>query len=329
MAEITVSSSWTCDNMLACVSIGTNHEPSVMDDIVQQDKCICLTCSGDLSDNPCTIDISADRNSGMAFITVHVVSQCRLLEVFGNHGEYLNTFPGELFDEFEDMCIYITKINLRSPLSTLSIKFTRLKEKEFWIYGIYLTKIKASFQSNGSIQQQNTNSQHALNNVPPPSLMQFQNLLQMSSNQELLPNLLSNYLKVAGCSVSKDVKENVCSTNEKLANTEKMSDLPNVEKVTMKDIECVIGKELRNMELKILSHVDARFEALQKKMDLMFNKLEMLHHNNNLKGTEEKSSNGNLEISLNENSSAKATNETSDKSLFKLKPDIKSQLEAS
>uniref|UniRef100_A0A8D8PUT0 Uncharacterized protein n=1 Tax=Cacopsylla melanoneura TaxID=428564 RepID=A0A8D8PUT0_9HEMI len=308
MAGITVSSSWTCDNLLACFTIGTNHEPSIMDDIVEQDKCICLTCTEDLSNNPCTIDIIADRNSGMAFKTVHVVSQSRLLEVFGNHGEYLSTFPGELFDEFEDTCIYTTKIKLRSPLTTLSIKFTRLKDKEFWIYGIYLTKINVSSQSSRSIQQpgdqQNTNSQHAMNNMPPPSLMQFQNLLQMTSNEELLSNLLSTF----GSSVSKDVKGNVCSTDKSFVNAEKsnvcstdtsfvnaekLSEPPSVEKVSMKDIECVIDKELRNMERKILNHVDARFDALHNKMDLMFAKLEMLYHNNNLKGTEENTNNGN------------------------------------
>ncbi|KAI5741417.1 hypothetical protein M8J76_013399 [Diaphorina citri] len=286
MAGINVSSSWACDNLLACFTIGTNQDPSIMDDIVHQDKCVCLTTTEDITELPCTLDVSADDNSGMAFKTVHIVSQCRLLEVFGHHGEYLNTFHGDLFDEFEDTCIYVTKVKLQSPMTSLSVKFTRLKEAEFWIYGIYLTKINIPTSSTRGLQPGNpqtiglfpTMSMHSLPSSQPPTLLNFQNFLQTSSNREHLhlPNLLSNFLNGIGANSSNPPHTEHLNDNNSegtsLNGIPKQESQTSENKPSMVEIECMMDKKLKELE----GRIHARFDQLEKKQDLMLNKIEML-----------------------------------------------------
>lgn len=293
MAEINVSSTWTCSDLLACFTLGKNENPSIMDDIVQADKSVCLRSKEKISENPCIIDISACINSNIAFKTLNIVSQCRLLELFGHHGEYLNTFHGDLFDEFEDTCIYVTTVKLKTPLNTLSIKFTRLKEHEFWIYGAYLTKLNLSTQlSHESFhhprKQQHESSTVSMNTtLGQTPLTQFQNLLQTSSFQENsdLPFLLAQFLGSTSHMVSNKSAEIVHPTSER----EEIEKPTSVENVSLKNIEQILKKELQNLEAKIFSQVNERFNQIEKKQDLILNKLDNVLIGLNVVNSEDKS----------------------------------------
>lgn len=107
----------------------------------------------------------------------------------------------------------------------------------------------------------------------PPSLMLLQNLFKNSSNQANLPSLLASFLK-EGKGVH-ELDTDVCTDRKTCVNGDiSTENKPIKNEISIKEVECVIDRELKKMEFKLLNHIDDRFDQLQKKLDSLVTNLE-------------------------------------------------------
>lgn len=170
------------------------------------------------------------------------------------------------------------KIAINVP-PTFKFQFTRLKENKFWIYGIYITKVnlKTKLLAAKSLPQfmnQPTGTVVPKDTTSSPTLGLGQlGLLHTSQNlrHEDLLLLLAKFL--GGPSIPEGELKSTNASKEENSFSERQRENLDVEK---------IFEELQRLEIKILDHVNVRFEFLEKKQDLILNKLDMLLNNREL-----------------------------------------------
>lgn len=69
--------------------------------------------------------------------SVSILSEARVIEVYGYRGEYLSTLKNELMEEVDGMSVFRGDLTLERPLKECCLKFLPLKSKEsMWLYGI-------------------------------------------------------------------------------------------------------------------------------------------------------------------------------------------------
>ncbi|KAK8776615.1 hypothetical protein V5799_030042 [Amblyomma americanum] len=69
--------------------------------------------------------------------SVSILSEARVIEVYGYHGEYLSTLKNELMEEVDGMSVFRGDLTLARPLKECCLKFIPLKSKDsMWLYGI-------------------------------------------------------------------------------------------------------------------------------------------------------------------------------------------------
>lgn len=69
---------------------------------------------------------------------ISAISEARVIEVYGHHGEYLKTiFNYPLDDSSDNLFVFRGDIELNKPLSVCSIKFVNLHSpNEMWLFGV-------------------------------------------------------------------------------------------------------------------------------------------------------------------------------------------------
>lgn len=69
--------------------------------------------------------------------SVSILSEARVIEVYGYHGEYLSTLKNELMEEVDGMSVFRGDLTFSRPLKECCLKFIPLKSKDcMWLYGI-------------------------------------------------------------------------------------------------------------------------------------------------------------------------------------------------
>ncbi|XP_076364372.1 uncharacterized protein LOC143253834 isoform X2 [Tachypleus tridentatus] len=68
-----------------------------------------------------------------------ILCEAKMAEVYGRHGEYLETVRSRLIDEVDGMVVFRIDVSLRSPPSECCLKLTSLKSKtSMWLYGLQI-----------------------------------------------------------------------------------------------------------------------------------------------------------------------------------------------
>lgn len=137
-----VQSNWRTKeekNVKDCVQWCLGNQSSDVEDAVQVENCIMLEPTDDASSmfaSPaCQLLLTCPENFEMRNISI--LSEARIIEVFGHHGEYLKTCRSELVEEVDDMAVFRTEITFDKPVTICSLKFTSLKSKKsMWLYGV-------------------------------------------------------------------------------------------------------------------------------------------------------------------------------------------------
>jgi len=89
---------------------------------------------------------------------VVIASEAKRLEVHDGLGEYLSTVQGEIFDDFEGIKVYVTKIPLTTALSNVLISFPS-GNSSCWIFSVQVTVIEGGKSPHlGSFDMSNVNS---------------------------------------------------------------------------------------------------------------------------------------------------------------------------
>lgn len=118
-----------------------------VEDEVKAENCLLLEApdngtSGYLTVPACQLLISCDPPNQIQHVSV--LSEARVMEVYGHHGEYLRTVRNELLEVVEDMAVFRGDVLFERPLNVCSLKFACLRSKsEMWLYGVKVTFSKA------------------------------------------------------------------------------------------------------------------------------------------------------------------------------------------
>ncbi|XP_013784987.1 uncharacterized protein LOC106469077 [Limulus polyphemus] len=79
---------------------------------------------------------------------VCILCEAKMAEVYGRHGEYLETVRSRLIDEVDGMVVFRIDVSFRSPPSECCLKLTSLKSKSsMWLYGLQVQTKLADMKS--------------------------------------------------------------------------------------------------------------------------------------------------------------------------------------
>lgn len=112
-----------------------------LEDAISAENCVQLEAplEDDVTGNyivpSCQIFLFCNDSHQMG--SVSILSEARVIEVYGYHGEYLSTLKNELMEEVDGMSVFRGDLTLVRPLKECCLKFIPLKSKEsMWLYGI-------------------------------------------------------------------------------------------------------------------------------------------------------------------------------------------------
>lgn len=112
-----------------------------LEDAISAENCVQLEAplEDDVTGNyivpSCQIFLFCNDSHQMG--SVSILSEARVIEVYGYHGEYLSTLKNELMEEVDGMSVFRGDLTLGRPLKECCLKFIPLKSKEsMWLYGI-------------------------------------------------------------------------------------------------------------------------------------------------------------------------------------------------
>lgn len=112
-----------------------------LEDAISAENCVQLEApiDDDITGNyivpACQVFLFCSENHQINSIST--LSEARIIEVYGYHGEYLNTMKNELMEEVDGLSVFRGDLNLERPIKECCLKFIPLKTKEsMWLYGI-------------------------------------------------------------------------------------------------------------------------------------------------------------------------------------------------
>lgn len=118
-----------------------DNENIDLEDAISAENCVQLEApvDDDVTGNyivpACQVFLFCGETHQMG--SVSILSEARVIEVYGYHGEYLSTLKNELMEEVDGMSVFRGDLTLARPLKECCLKFIPVKSKDsMWLYGI-------------------------------------------------------------------------------------------------------------------------------------------------------------------------------------------------
>ncbi|XP_022187842.2 uncharacterized protein LOC111046570 [Nilaparvata lugens] len=257
-----------------------------LEELVQIESCVHLSTNE--TDEPFSIKVKLEASSSHLIKGFSVVSEARIIECFGELGEYCCTVHAEYMDDFEGCAVYSASSEL--PLSSeVTLKFAKMKhENEMWLYGLMFSveQITAPPMSVAGINLLNVNqilkdSSRPLSEKAESCKRFLQQCSSTSSNvkvpdpQILMKMMEGEYRKSFG-ETSRNLSKCISNILPFLANkpNEKVNDSC-VSETTEVSKVCETNEKQTNSR----QYIDQRFEELEQrlneKIDEKFKELEI------------------------------------------------------
>uniref|UniRef100_A0A1B6JV12 Uncharacterized protein n=1 Tax=Homalodisca liturata TaxID=320908 RepID=A0A1B6JV12_9HEMI len=140
-SDIILTSSWNIGdqtrNLENTLTFSVPSKSVGLEDVVQVNTCIHLIQNPE-SDDPCTITVKLPHTRDPISQSV-IVSEAKIIELFGSCGEYLSTSVGEYVDDFEDCSVYLSTFSVKPPSREITYKLQKTRHADkMWLYGINL-----------------------------------------------------------------------------------------------------------------------------------------------------------------------------------------------
>jgi len=231
---------------------------------------------------------------------VVIASEAKRLEVHDGLGEYLSTVQGEIFDDFEGIKVYVTKIPLTTALSNVLISFPS-GNSSCWIFSVQVTVIEGGKSPHlGSFDMSNVNSllqnssaplsknannfkkifeNFQSNPVPGGSLLEATRLPQMSdisgppqmsdiSGPPQMSDLLGNPLLLQSLvSMQAPAQKTSPDQQSELGQPSQKASLEHL-------LQKYIDKKFQDLEIKIMQRIDVLEKNQNKKLDSILERLD-------------------------------------------------------
>lgn len=150
--SIHVISSWEVANgkslqdaiTLTPSTAAKRNEDGSLTDMVELESCVHLTQPVEENGNqdtalqPCIMSLKLEAAVSPSVITnVVIISEARVIEVYGAYNEYLSTKQADLLDEVEDTAVYSAEIALSQLTQECTLKFAKFsRPSDMWLYGV-------------------------------------------------------------------------------------------------------------------------------------------------------------------------------------------------
>ena len=316
IVSVEVGCSWETGNQktlknavsLSPLTDYNRNEEGTLTDMVDLDSCLLLTQPTEENGNQkflpqsCSITLQLLSNSPIIINTIVVVCEARIIEVYGQHDEYLSTVSADFLDEVDDMSVYCAEISLTQMARECTLKFARLrKASEMWLYGL---KVIWNFQDKErrdlgptssvnfeTVEQRLKESQTTLSNRAE-SCKQFLKMYSSLSEEKkpmhgfadpltllsLLPasqrrgNLLQGSAMKMFTQALGNGNNNMTPNKPPDTDVSKEDESFCCQKCTQ-HIEAVLDKKLMMMETRLLKAFDDRLVALQEHQNKHIEKL--------------------------------------------------------
>ncbi|KAG8264458.1 hypothetical protein J6590_011749 [Homalodisca vitripennis] len=145
ISDIILTSSWTVGdqtrNLENTLTFSVPSKSVGLEDVVQVNTCIHLIQDPE-SDDPCTITVKLPHTRDPISQSV-IVSEAKIIELFGSCGEYLSTSVGEYVDDFEDCSVYLSTFSVKPPSREITYKARLLNSSGI---GKRVSQILTSFE---------------------------------------------------------------------------------------------------------------------------------------------------------------------------------------
>ncbi|KAG8227743.1 hypothetical protein J437_LFUL008387 [Ladona fulva] len=269
---------------------------SGIDDLVSLESCVQLF---DPNSTPCTPELKFNVTHDLRICAIRIISEARIVELYGQGGEYLYTSHSDFVDEFEGLSVYSTLVRLTTPCTECSIGFKKFKHQDnFWLYGIgvYVKEVDtfgSQLENEGGSQsvRYNAPSQIDLNCVSERLQRSGRNI---SSSAEHCMQLLQSFQMIGrhrvgqagdseGCASNKpiapegslkfcDLLLNMPPVGDRTKNTRPLHE--ELRKLSLSDsanaeIQCLISKHFEKLEEKLMGKMDDRLNVIEGKIDAL------------------------------------------------------------
>ncbi|KAJ6637356.1 hypothetical protein Bhyg_10086 [Pseudolycoriella hygida] len=282
------------NNLVTVDEITKNALPKSIniDDITGTDRAVLFIKNAQTAldhDDDCQLKINAGPRNSLSQVTI--VCDSDVIELFtGTYEEYIQTYRGELLDEFDGNKSYLFEIKLKKDTNSLSLKFITLVD-QLWIYGVhmYLTEKPINiFQPTvniGNVSDYLSDSKRDLSE----NASKCKEFIQMHMNANKSsgpPNMAALMSFINGKVEDKFSQIDVNATEEIVAST-KIENGENSEQKTCANltmdslglessidlVRTYFDSKFRDIEQKLLNKIDERFSELEKKQDEKFSQL--------------------------------------------------------
>uniref|UniRef100_A0A1B6CF95 Uncharacterized protein n=2 Tax=Clastoptera arizonana TaxID=38151 RepID=A0A1B6CF95_9HEMI len=293
MAVFTIFSSWDSEKKLEnAVSVHYDSECTRIDNFVQLETCVELK-SAKNPDSNCYIRINISESSLFLISKLSLVSEARVIELYGPNDEYISTCHAEYMDDFEDCAVYFVETMI-TPSSEINIKFARLKHmNRMWLYGIRLQlsqSLTTEITKLANINLKNVtdrlkDSNCTLSEKAESCRKFLQSYGVSESKYESDPQILLKVLESQNNSTTKDTSRNMSKRFHNLVPLLFKSEdiMKNVTEINcngtlnksseIEDLKKYIDHKLQEIEQNLFSKIENQIEQLQNEQNQQYNNI--------------------------------------------------------
>jgi len=308
---VKITTNWAVKNGLIESPLIVNHD-EIMDQHFDFEKvCLenCVEIAAENNSDAKEVDIENVSDDSQGKLTLSsssgqikgfvIASEAKRVEVHASSGEYLTTAHGQLFDDFEGIKVYVTKVALKTGRNDVVVSLPR-SSSSCWIFCVEVSVSKSSKSAHlGTFDMSNVNSLLSSSNMPlsqnannfkkifenfqPNSCVAPKMCDMMSSdassnsstipkmsdilgNPLLLQSLLSAQAGTKGLMPEKCTETRHASEPSPILPTEELSSLQSI-------LQKYIDKKFQDLENNLMRRIDMLEKDQNKKLDLILERL--------------------------------------------------------
>lgn len=310
---VNITTNWAVKNGLIESPLIVNHDEIIDQHFDFEKVCLenCVEIAAENNSDAKEVDTENVSDDSQGKLTLSssgqikgfvIASEAKRVEVHASSGEYLTTAHGQLFDDFEGIKVYVTKVFLKTGRSDVIVSLPR-SSSSCWIFCVEVSVSKSSKSAQlGTFDMSNVNSLLSSSNMPlSQNANNFKKIFEnfqpnsciapkmcdmmsadASSNTSTIPkmsDILGNPLFLQSLLSAQAGTEAImpekCPQTRQAAETSPI--LPTEELSSLQSIlQKYIDKKFQDLENNLMQRIDMLEKDQNKKLDLILERLSAL-----------------------------------------------------
>lgn len=303
---VNITTNWAVKNGLIESPLIVNHD-EIMDQHFDFEKVCLENCVEIAAENNSDVDTESVSDDSQGKLTLSssgqikgfvIASEAKRVEVHASSGEYLTTAHGQLFDDFEGIKVYVTKVALKTGRNDVIVSLPR-SSSSCWIFCVEVSVSKSSKSAHlGTFDMSNVNSLLSSSNMPlSQNANNFKKIFEnfqpnscvapkmgdmMSSDassnstipkmSDILGNPLLLQSLLSAQAGTKGIIPEMCTETRQASEPSPI--LPTEESSSLQSIlQKYIDKKFQDLENNLMRRIDMLEKDQNKKLDLILERL--------------------------------------------------------